>query len=158
MEHERSSVVAGSSERRRGMSRDEIVAFFDHRQELYDNLDAAGLAADYADDAVIESPSAGVHRGRTAAEQAFRAIFGAFLDHKTKIETLVIDDDRVAEIRMMEGTHIGEFMGVPPSGKPFRLAGVFLYELRNGTIVRERRIYDFTGMLVQIGLLKAKPV
>lgn len=158
MEREPSSMVAGSSERRSGMTRDEIVAFFDHRQELYDNLDAAGLAADYADDAVIESPSAGVHRGRKAAEQAFRAIFNAFLDITTKTEALVIDDDHVAEIKTIEGTHIGEFMGVPPSGKPFRLAGVFLYELRNGKIVRERRIYDFTGMLVQIGLLKAKPV
>lgn len=158
MEREASSMAAGSSERRSSMTRDEIVAFFDHRQELYDNLDAAGLAADYADDAVIESPSAGVHRGRKAAEQAFRAIFSAFLDHTTKIEALVVDENRVAEIRVMEGTHIGEFMGVPPTGKPFRLAGVFLYELRNGKIVRERRIYDFTGMLVQIGLLKAKPV
>jgi hypothetical protein len=34
---------------------------------------------------------------------------------------------------------------------------VFLYELNGLTIVRERRIYDFTGMLVQIGALKAKP-
>jgi len=29
--------------------------------------------------------------------------------------------------------------------------------LRNGKIVHERRIYDFTGLLVQIGVLKAKP-
>jgi steroid delta-isomerase-like uncharacterized protein len=139
------------------MTRDEVVAFFERRQQLYDNLDAAGLAADYADDAVIDSPSAGIHRGRQAAEQALRAIFSAFVDIKTTIEALVIDDDRIAEIRAIEGTHIGEFMGVPPTGKPFRLAGVFLYELRDGTIVRERRIYDFTGMLIQIGLLKAKP-
>jgi hypothetical protein len=35
---------------------------------------------------------------------------------------------------------------------------VFMYELKDRKIVRERRIYDFTGLLVQIGLLKAKPV
>jgi hypothetical protein len=34
---------------------------------------------------------------------------------------------------------------------------VFFYELRDGLIVRERRVYDFTGVLVQVGLLKAKP-
>jgi ketosteroid isomerase-like protein len=48
-------------------------------------------------------------------------------------------------------------MGLPPTGKPFRLPAVFLYELRDGRIVRERRIYDFTGLLVQVGVLKAKP-
>ena len=30
--------------------------------------------------------------------------------------------------------------------------------LKDGAIVREQRIYDFTGMLIQIGLLKAKPL
>lgn len=158
MERERSSVVAGTSRNRSGMTREQIVALFERRQALFDNLDAAGLAADYTDGTVIDSPSAGVHTGRKAAEQALRAVFAAFLDMQTKTEALVIDDDRVAEVRAMEGTHIGEFMGVPPSGRPFRLAGVFLYQLKDGKIVHERRIYDFTGMLIQIGLLKAKPV
>ena len=53
--------------------------------------------------------------------------------------------------------HIGDFIGMAPSGKPFRLAAVFLYELGNRQIIRERRLYDFTGLLVQIGVLKAKP-
>ena len=49
-------------------------------------------------------------------------------------------------------------MGMPATGRPFHLAVVFLYELRDHKIVRERRIYDFTGLLLQIGVLKAKPV
>jgi len=140
------------------MTRDEIVAFFDRRRELYDDFDAAALAADYADDAVIDSPIAGVHTGGTAAEQALRAVFAAFLDRKMKTEGLLIDGDRVAQVLTIEGTNIGELMGLPPTGKPFRFTAVFLYELKDRQIVRERRIYDFTGLLVQIGVLKAKPV
>jgi hypothetical protein len=34
---------------------------------------------------------------------------------------------------------------------------IFLLEFRHGAIVRDRRVYDFTGFLVQIGVLKAKP-
>jgi steroid delta-isomerase-like uncharacterized protein len=158
MKRHQMAAMANPQQARSGMTRDEIVAFFERRQQLFDNFDARALAADYADEAVIESPSAGVHTGRAAAEQALRAAFGAFLDLKTKTESLVIDGDRVAEVRAIEGTHIGEFMGMPPSGKHFRLAAVFLYELRNRQIIRERRIYDFTGLLVQIGMLKAKPV
>ncbi len=33
-----------------------------------------------------------------------------------------------------------------------------MYTLKDGKVVHERRIYDFTGMLIQIGVLKAKPV
>jgi hypothetical protein len=29
--------------------------------------------------------------------------------------------------------------------------------MRDGLIARERRIYDFTGMLLQVGAIKAKP-
>lgn len=157
MKREQLAAIASPQHAHSGMTRDEIVAFFERRQELFDDFDATALAADYADDVVIESPLAGVHTGRAAAEQALRAVFEAFLDMKVKMGSLVIDGDRVAQVLSIEGTHIGEFMGVPPSGKPFRLTAVFLYELGAGQIIRERRIYDFTGLLVQIGMLKAKP-
>ena len=49
------------------------------------------------------------------------------------------------------------FMGIPPSGKIFRFSMVFVLDLRNGRIIRDRRIYDFTGWLVQLGVLRAKP-
>lgn len=122
------------------MTRDEIAAFFEHRQELLDEFDAAALAAGYVDDTVIESPSAGVDTGPEAAEHGLRAVFAAFLDVKTKSEALLIDGNRVAEVRTIEGTHIGEFMGVPPTGRPFRLSAVFLYEVRDRTIIHERRL------------------
>ena len=72
-------------------------------------------------------------------------------------ESLLIDDDRVAQVLTIAGTNMGELMGLPPTGKPFRFTAVFLYDLKDRHIVRERRIYDFTGLLVQIGVLKAKP-
>ena len=141
-----------------GMTRDEIVAFIERRQQLYDDCDAAGLAADYAEGVVVQSPMAGVHTGRAAAEQAWRATFGAFMDLTMKTDALLIDGDQVAHVVSIEGAHMGEFVGMPATGKPFHLAVVFLYELSDRKIARERRIYDFTGLLLQIGLLKAKPV
>lgn len=139
------------------MTREQIAAMFVQREKAFDRMDAAALAADYADDAVIDSPTAGVHQGPEEAKQAFDAVFHAFADHKRRVETLVIDGDHVAQVMTIEGTNLGGLMGLPPSGKHFSAPAVFLYELRNGKIVRERRIYDFTGMLVQIGVLKARP-
>ena len=37
------------------------------------------------------------------------------------------------------------------------LAGAFIYRLQDGLIVHERRILDFTGVLIQVGVLRAKP-
>jgi steroid delta-isomerase-like uncharacterized protein len=151
------TIVAGAGESQSTMSREDMVALFKRRQDAYDDLDAAALAADYAEDAVIDSPSGGVHTGREAAERTLRAVFSAFLDITIAVEDLIIDGDRAAQVQSMEGTHIGDFLGLPPTGKRFSMSAVFFYEVRNGRIVRERRIYDFTGMLVQIGILKAKP-
>ena len=119
--------------------------------------DAAALAADYAEHAVIESPTAGTHTGPEAAERTFRVIFSAFLDLTTKVEDRIIDGNNAVTVVSIEGTHIGEFLGLPPTGKRFIMPIVFFYQLENGKIVRERRIFDFTGLLVQIGVLKAKP-
>lgn len=152
------TTIGGKSRGSAPMSRDAIVAMFNRRQAAWSALDAAALAADYADDAVIESPMAGVHRGRAAAEHALRAIFNAFVDFKAITESLLIDGNQVAHVVRNEGTHVGEFLGLPPTGKPFHIKVVLLHELEGGKIVRERRIYDFTGLLVQIGVLKAKPV
>jgi predicted ester cyclase len=58
----------------------------------------------------------------------------------------------------MRGTHVGEFLGLAPTKKAFHVPMVFVYELKDGKIVHERRIYDFTGLLMQIGVLKVKPI
>ena len=152
-DHKQTSVASSPTE----MTRDEIVTMFARRQEAYDDLDAAALAADYADDVVIESPMSGKH-GKVDAERYLRAFFDAFMDLKATWEPPVIDGQHVAVIGMCEGTNMGGFMGVPPSGRGFKLQTVMMFELKGRKIVREQRIYDFTGMLVQVGILKAKPV
>jgi steroid delta-isomerase-like uncharacterized protein len=142
----------------RDMTRDEIVALFDRRQEAWDNLDAAALCASYATHCVVQSPMGGTHEGRASAQAVLQAWFDAFVDLKVRVERLLVDGQRVAQVFAVEGTHIGPFMGMPPTHKHFKFTSVFIYELENGQIIHERRIYDFTGLLVQIGVLKAKPV
>jgi len=140
------------------MTRAEVVAFFDARQRAYDNLDAAALASGYADTCLVDSPTGGTHTGRAAVQKVLQAVFDAFLDMKVRTDNLVIDGNRVAQALSIEGTNMGGFLGLSASGKPFHVAAVFLYEFKDRRIVRERRIYDFTGLLTQIGVLKTKPV
>src|SRR5262249_32929478 len=157
MTQDASTVMSHSRSSERQMTREEIIAFFERRQAAFDNLDAAALAADYAADCAVDSPTGGTHHGPAAVQHVLQAVVSGFLDLKVRLEGRVIDGNQVAQILNFEGTHIGEFLGLPPSGKPFRVTAVFVYELRGREIMRERRIYDFTGVLLQIGVLKAKP-
>ena len=45
-----------------------------------------------------------------------------------------------------------------PTGRAFDIPCILLFDYENGLIARERRIYDFTGLAVQVGAIKAKPV
>jgi predicted ester cyclase len=156
MTRDEQATLAGTRPSLSGMTREETVAFVKRREEAYEDLDAAALAADYAYDAVIESPSTGKHTGRDA-EKSLRAIFSAFLDLTMTNDDMVIDGDKVVTVHTVEGTHMQELLGIAPTGKPFSMTVAFIYQLRDRKIVREQRIYDFTGMLIQIGVLKARP-
>jgi steroid delta-isomerase-like uncharacterized protein len=140
------------------MTRADLTAFFEHRQEAFDNLDAAALAAGYTSDCRLESPTAGTVEGRSAIERVYQAWFDAFVDMKTHSEPLVVDGERVAQVLNVEGTDIGGFMGLPATGKSCHFSAVCLFEFRGRLIARERRVYDFTGVLVQLGVLKARPL
>jgi steroid delta-isomerase-like uncharacterized protein len=156
MTSEQRSTLAGTSASQSGMTREQIVAFFERRQEAFEDLDAKALADDYTEDAVIESPIAGVHTAKDV-EKAYSKIFEAFLDLTMTLDELVIDGDVVVTAMTSEGTLMREFMGIEPTGKQFRMTLAFVHRLRDGKIAHERRIYDFTGLLVQIGVLKARP-
>jgi steroid delta-isomerase-like uncharacterized protein len=117
---------------------------FKRRIEAYDSLDAAALAADYTDDCIVESPYAGTHVGRAAVEKVLRNWFNTFLDMKIRTRDLIIDADanRVVQVCDVEGTDLGGFLDAAPTGRLFREPAVFVFELRDQQIIRERRIYD----------------
>jgi steroid delta-isomerase-like uncharacterized protein len=141
------------------MTRQQVENLFARRDTAIKNRDVAAVTSLYAEDAVVESPTAGgTVRGRRAIEDVTRTWFDGFPDVIFTRTTLVIDGHYVVWIGDIHGTDTGGFMGLPPTSKPFRLPIVFVCTLEDGRIVREQRIYDFTGMLLQIGVLKAKPM
>ena len=54
-------------------------------------------------------------------------------------------------------SHTSELFGVPPTHRRFKIQGVLVFEFRDGKVAVERRLYDFTGLLIQMGVIKAKP-
>jgi predicted ester cyclase len=139
------------------MTREEILALFSRRESCLAEHDSAALAADHAPDGTVVSPTGGVLEGRSEIERIYRLWFTAFPDLVFTTEMLLVDGNRAALICRITGTHAGEFFGMAPTGRQIEVAGAFVYELVDGQITHERRVLDFTGVLVQVGVLKAKP-
>jgi steroid delta-isomerase-like uncharacterized protein len=143
--------------RRPVVTRADVFALFDRREDAWRRRDPAALAADHSEDGVVVSPTGGVLEGRADIERIYRVWFTAFPDLTFGTEDLILDDDRAALLCRVTGTHAGEFFGVAPTGRKIEFTGVFIYRLENGLIAHERRVLDFTGLLVQVGVLRAKP-
>jgi steroid delta-isomerase-like uncharacterized protein len=146
-----------SSPASHAMTREQIVELFEERQAALNRLDPVGIAALHSDDCVLESAMAGTVSGRHALEDFYQNLFTSFPDFKYEPEELIIDGDRVVQTASFGGTDVGGFMGLPPTGKQVRVPAVLIFTLRDRRIVRLRSVYDFTLMLVQIGVLKVKP-
>jgi len=107
---------------------------------------------------IDHSPSAvrrGV-RGRDGLRAIFKAILDAFPDTRHTIEDPVAEGDRVAARITARGTHTGEFMGVPPTGRLVEQTNVAIYRMVDGCIA-ERWSYEVVGLLDQIKPTRSAP-
>ena len=81
------------------------------------------------------------------------AAFDGFADLERLIEDLLADGDRVVARWTTRGTHTGEFMGIPATGRVVTTSGITIFRLENGLIVEEWSESDTFGLLQQLGAL-----
>jgi steroid delta-isomerase-like uncharacterized protein len=139
------------------MTRNEILKFFARRDENWQRHDSAALVADHAEDGTVDSPLWGQVKGRAAIQNTYSQFYSSFPDAEFHTEHLVIDGNNAVQIGKMSGTQKGDFCGLEPAGKRFQMNCAFLFIFKDNKIAHEHRLYDFTGILVQVGVLKAKP-
>jgi steroid delta-isomerase-like uncharacterized protein len=81
------------------------------------------------------------------------ASFDAFPDLQRPVEDLLADGDKVVARWSSNGTHEGNFMGMPATGKTLTTSGITIFRFANGRIVEEWIESDMAGMLQQVGML-----
>lgn len=139
------------------MTRDDIVQLFARRQAAWAARDVRALAGTHAAEGIVISPTGGVLEGRADIERVYGVWFSAFPDLRYTQDDLLVDGNRAVQIARVNGTHTGTFFGMEATGRSLELAGAFVMTIDAGLIVHERRIFDFTGVLIQIGVIKARP-
>jgi steroid delta-isomerase-like uncharacterized protein len=143
------------------MTTDEIRTFVDRYIAAWEQQDVPTLVECYTDTAHVNSPMFRAIDGRARIEASFRDLFSAFDEWEIELEDIIIDrgpDDRAVFVYSAQVTHHGTIFGMPGTGRRLETSGAFILRFENGRIASERRVYDSTGFLVQLGVLKARAV
>lgn len=77
----------------------------------------------------------------------------AFPDLHITIEQQIAEGDLVVDRWTGSGTHSGELMGIPPTGKKVTLCGISIHRIVGGKITETWNNYDALTMLEQLGVL-----
>jgi predicted ester cyclase len=98
-----------------------------------------------------------VPRAARRVERLFAEFRSAFPDWREEAVQLVAEGDTVAGRFRCSGTHLGEFLGNPPTGKRMEVEEVFFVRAEDGRFVDFWGLEDSLGRMRQLGLLPSGP-
>ena len=96
-----------------------------------------------------------VSSGQTDAKVAMKLVRVGIPDLEVTIEQLIGEGDMVAVRSMSRGTHLGDYVGVAPTGKRVEIAAVDFYRIAGRKIVESWHNVDEAGLLRQLGAIPA---
>jgi steroid delta-isomerase-like uncharacterized protein len=120
------------------------------RQRKVDVLDEL-----LADDFVEHDPPPGVAGDREGFKDLMRTVHQAFDDQVHTVYDQIAEGDRVVERWDMTATHVGDWMGIAPTGKRITLSGIDISRLENGRMVEHWMQIDLLGLFEQLGAIPA---
>ncbi len=129
-------------------------------QKFWNEHIVAALDSTHNPDALAHNP---VIPGHPLPYQMYKHVclahLAAFPDFYVTNENVIAEGDKVAVRWTVDGTHLGELMGMPPTGRPVTFTGSTIYRLADGRIVETWWCYDALGMMQQItGPYCASPI
>ena len=139
---------------------DTLVAF----SRLHDaaNTGDADLLAKTIDevvapDVVVSTPLPIGTTGAQALKEVFTRLLRAFPDLHIEVEDTIVEGDKAVCRNRVTGTHRGEFMGVPPTGRPVGYNEIFIFRGAGGRIVETWGVVDTAALMRQLGMLPEQP-
>ena len=105
------------------------------------------LAQDYEDNNLPPGTPRG-HKGYKASVNMFRS---AFPDIQFTLDQVLAENDHLAIRLTGRGTHKGNFMGIPPTGKQVSFGGMTFIRIQDGKVAERWGISDIPGLMQQLG-------
>jgi steroid delta-isomerase-like uncharacterized protein len=88
--------------------------------------------------------------GHKAIVRLFRAVFP---DLEWRIDDLIAEGDKVVARTTMRGTQLGDFFGMPPTGRTVEMNGVHIMRIADGKIIEHWGSNDDLGLMRQLGAI-----
>jgi steroid delta-isomerase-like uncharacterized protein len=120
---------------------------------LFNNGDLNAIDTYLAEDFVNHDPQFGSPSGREGIRRNATMLRAAFPDWHSEGVHLIAEDDLVVEHFTGGGTHRGEIMGVPSTGRTITFSGISIFRVRDGRIVERWGRLDDLGVLNQLGVV-----
>lgn len=124
-------------------------------QEIWNDGDESAIDRYIAEDAAGNDPKFGI--GRESFRRQWRKWRTGFPDVHFEIEELVAEGDTVVSRWTLTGTHLGEFLGMAPTGRTVRVSGMSLDHVQDGVVVSGFDGWDALGFRQQLGLVPPDP-
>jgi steroid delta-isomerase-like uncharacterized protein len=117
------------------------------------NLDVVDelVARDY----VYSAPGSPEMRGPEGFKQLISMYRSAFPDMQMTEDDMIGEGDKVVSRWTATGTHRGELMGIPPTGKRATVTGIIISRIAGGKVVEDHEVLDSMGMMQQLGVIPA---
>ncbi len=107
------------------------------------------LAPDFVEH---EETLPGLPPNRETVKEFMSIVRNAFPDVHMDVDDLLQDGDKVVARVTMSGTHQGEFMGIPPTGKQFEVQLIDILQFRDDRCVAHWGVTDTAKMMEQLGI------
>ncbi len=108
----------------------------------------------FSEDVVDHDPAPGQKKGPEGYIEFFTAMRTAFPDLQLAVDQTVTDEENVAIAYTAQGTHKGDFLGIPATGKSVKFRGLQIARFKDGKIVERWGSSDELGIMKQIGAVK----
>ncbi len=102
---------------------------------------------------VNHSAPPGVPAGVEGVRMVTALFRQAFPDGRMTIEDMVADEETVVTRKTFRGTHQGEFLGLPPTGKPVTIGLIDILRIVGGRVTDHWLEADMLGLLQQLGAI-----
>jgi len=130
-------------------------------QRLYDVINAGdldGFSRQLADDFVEHDGVPELPPTKAGVVQYFQMLIAAFPDRHVKVEDVIACGDKAVARVQVTGTHKGEFMGIPATGKSAAVALIDITRFSDDGLAREHwGVVDMFALLQQLGVIPAAP-
>lgn len=93
------------------------------------------------------------YKGKNEVRGFLRKLFTAFPDLNFEVTYKIARGDNVAEQWFIRGTHLGTFMGIPPTARRVEIPGMSMAGLREGRFVSDHFYFDALGVLRDMALM-----